>query len=119
MPFEDRDPAFLWDMLEAAQKIRSFVAGKDLDEYLKDDLLRSAVERRLEILGEAARRVSAEFARKHPEIPWSGLVGLRNVLSHRYGEIKNERIWQVATVDVPKLITALAPLVPPPPGNPA
>ena len=114
---EEKDPASLWDMLDSARRIQSYVAGKDLKRYMEDDLLRSAVERRLEILGEAARRVSEGCVKAHPEIPWGRIVGLRNVLSHRYGEISNQRIWRVATVDVPELIAKLAPIVPPPPAD--
>ena len=67
-PKDDR--AYLWDMLTAAQAVMAFVQGKTLDDYLDDLMLRSAVERQVEILGEAARRVSPAFQDLHPEIPW-------------------------------------------------
>jgi len=66
----DRDDlAYLWDMLTAARAVVSFVQGRTLEDYLGDLLLRSAVERQVEIIGEAARRVSREFQDAHPEIP--------------------------------------------------
>lgn len=77
--------------------------------------MKLAVERSLEIIGEAASRVSNEFRDAHPEISWKGMKGLRNVLIHEYGEIKHERIWVVATERVPDLIKLLEKLVPPPP----
>jgi len=76
-------------------------------------LLQSAVERQLEILGEAARRMSDNFRQAHPEIPWSDIIGQRNVIAHQYEEIRQERIWSVVTSDIPTLITQLEPLIPP------
>jgi uncharacterized protein with HEPN domain len=76
-------------------------------------MLRSAIERQLEIIGEAARRVSPEFQRAHLEIAWRNITGLRNILAHEYGEIKVDRIWLIATTNVVELIRLLDPLIPP------
>ena len=84
---EARDAAYLWDMVEAARRIQKYTEGLTLDRYLKDDMVQSAVERRLEILGEAARRVSDPFKQSHPEIPWQKIIAQRNVLAHEYGDI--------------------------------
>jgi uncharacterized protein with HEPN domain len=113
---EEGDAAFLWDMLDAARAVRDFVSNRSFQDYRNDRMLRGAVERHLEIIGEAARRVSASFQEAHPEIPWRGIIGLRNLLAHEYGEIKEERIWTVASERIPELIARLEPLVPPPPG---
>ncbi|MEW6440005.1 MAG: DUF86 domain-containing protein [bacterium] len=107
--------AYLWDMLDAAKAIQEFVGGRTFEEYRRDRMLRGAVERHLEIIGEAANRVSAEFREAHPEIPWRSIIGQRNVLIHAYGEIRQELIWKTATVHVPELIAHLEPLVPPAP----
>jgi uncharacterized protein with HEPN domain len=109
---EDPDAAYLWDMLEAAKLVASFAAGKSLEEYRASVLLRSAVERQLEVIGEAARRVSAAFQAAHPEIPWRAIVGQRNILAHDYGEIDDSRVWGVAAEDIPRLIAQLEPLIP-------
>ncbi len=77
--------------------------------------MKLAVERCIEIIGEAASKVSKEFQDGHPEIPWKGIIGQRNVLIHEYGEIKHERIWAVATQRIPDLIKVLNSLVPSPP----
>jgi uncharacterized protein with HEPN domain len=111
----ERDPAHLWDMLQAARGIVASVRDLTLDRYAADENLRLAVERRIEIIGEAARRVSEELKRAHPEIPWQRIVGQRNVLIHEYDEIDDERIWNLAIRDIPHLIAALEPLLPPPP----
>jgi uncharacterized protein with HEPN domain len=115
LPLEDRDPAYLWDMLEAAQTLRELVAGLTVATYLADRKTQLAVERAIEILGEAARRVSPAVQQAHPEIPWTGIIAQRNVIAHEYGEIKQERLWVVATVHVADLIPKLRLLVPPVP----
>ena len=86
------DPAFLWDMLDAARAVASFVKSRTYRDYLHDRMLRGAVERHLEILGEAAGRVSKPFREHHPEIPWRRIIGLRNVLAHQYRQIRNEEV---------------------------
>ncbi|MCJ7752453.1 MAG: DUF86 domain-containing protein [Armatimonadetes bacterium] len=112
---EERDGGFLLDMLEHARGVTSAVAGKTLEDYLLDETLRLVVERRREIIGEAARRVSSAFRKAHPEVPWSGIVAQRNLLIHEYGEIQDDIVWNVATVSVPELVALLEPLAPPPP----
>lgn len=109
---EERDRAYLWDMLEAARQAVDFTRGLTFDAYVADPMRRMAVERSLELLGEAARRVTAGFREGHPEIPWRDLIGLRNVLAHDYGEVKQDRLWQIATRDAATLTDQLEPLVP-------
>ena len=113
VPKDDR--VYLWDMLTAAQAVVDFTQGRTLADYESDLLLRSAVERQIEIIGEAARRVSKEFQVAHSEIPWRPIQAQRHVLAHDYGEIKHERVWRVAETHVPELIVLLEPLVPTPP----
>ncbi len=117
MPPEDRDAAYLWDMLDAARTIQKFTVGVSLEDYLLDRKLQLAVERAIEIIGEAARLVSAELKARHPEITWRQIVAQRNVLAHDYGEIKQDRIWLVATTRIPELIGQLVPLLPPTSGD--
>ena len=100
-------------MLESARRIQEFTAGLSYEEYLDSILIRSAVERQLEIIGEAARRMSQGFRQEHPEVPWSGVIGQRNVIVHKYDEIIQEQIWSVVTEDIPVLIDRLEPLLPP------
>jgi uncharacterized protein with HEPN domain len=117
MPPEDRDPALLWDMLETAREIRGFAGNVSLEDYRQNLVLRRAVERSIEIIGEAARGVSKTFKEAHPEIPWQPIMSQRHVLAHEYGEIDDERIWRVVSVHIPELIRLLEPLVPNPPGH--
>lgn len=106
------DTSYLWDMLDAASAIRQFVEGKTFEDYTSNRLLRGAVERHIEIIGEAARNISVGFQEEHPEIPWPKIIAQRHVLAHEYGEIKHERIWAVATVHLIELIDKLQSLVP-------
>ena len=115
MPPEVRDPAYLWDMLEAARTVRRFVSGVTINQYMEDRKLQMAVERAVEIIGEAARRVTDAFKEAHPEIPWKRIIGQRHVLAHEYGEIKQERMWVVATGNIPELIAILEKVIPPSP----
>ena len=114
---EAPDAAHLWDMLDAATAVTEFVSGRNLEDYVSDRMLRGAVERHVEIIGEAAGRLSSEFKDAHPEIPWKKIVAQRHVLAHEYGEIEHALIWRVATLHIPDLISKLRPLVPPPPGE--
>ena len=99
-------------MLEAAREIREFVEGLTFEEYTRNRMAQRAVERSVEIIGEAARSVSETFRAEHPEIPWRGIIGQRNVLAHEYGEIRQERLWLVVAIKIPELILQLESLVP-------
>ena len=70
-------------------------------------MLRLAVERLLEIMGQAAKEVSNEFQNEYSKIPWVKIIGLRNVLAHEYGEVKNEKVFFVATRDILPLLDQL------------
>ena len=104
---ETSDKAFLWDMWDAAKAIQEFVSGKTFHHYQHERILSGAVERHLEIIGEAANRVSLDLQANHPEIPWRRIIAQRHVIAHEYGEIKHELIWKVATIHIPELIEKL------------
>jgi len=107
------DGGSLWDMIQAIQRIQEFTATLSYENYLDSLLIQSAVERQLEILGEAARRLSDEFRDAHPEIAWRRIIGLRNVLIHRYDEIRQQMIWAVVASELQPLRLQLEPLLPP------
>lgn len=113
MPREpNSDAAAIWDMLEAAKDVVAFVTGRTLEQYSADRMLQAAIERKIEIIGEAARNISDTFRLAHPEIPWRPIVAQRHIIAHDYGEIIDEKIWKVATVYVRELIEQLTPLLP-------
>src|SRR6185295_15140836 len=92
---DQRDASYLWDMLEAAREIIGFTRGTTLAEYSNNRMLHLAVERAVEIIGEAANRVSPGFQQAHPEIPWRKIVDQRNVLVHEYGDVEHVLIWDL------------------------
>jgi len=114
-PDPSRDPAYLQDMLTAAEAVRTFVNGRTRAEYARDLLLRSAVERQVEIIGEAARHVSDQTKAANPQIPWAPIQAQRHRIAHEYGEIDDDLIWKVATIHVPTLLELVRALIPPEP----
>ena len=100
-----RDPrALLADVLDAARSIERFRQGLDLDGYRNDELVRSGVERKLEVVGEALNRLSREWPELESQIPDIGrIIGFRNVLAHGYDVVDDEVVWDAATTDLPEL----------------
>lgn len=109
----DRDAAYLWDMLQACKEILDFCADAEWEDFIADRKLCLAVERSLEIVGEAAGKVSEEFQGRHPAIPWRRIKGMRNILAHEYGQIDYEIIYKTVADEVPDLAAALEVLLPP------
>jgi uncharacterized protein with HEPN domain len=109
---DKRDAAFLWDRREAARDCIGFVTGATYEGFCADRMRHSAVERRMEILGEAAGRVSEEFQLSHPEIPWKEIKAIRIVLAHRYGDVNLHELWQAVQKDLPDLLPKLDVLIP-------
>jgi uncharacterized protein with HEPN domain len=109
---DKRDAGYLWDMREAARDCIEFVKDATYDEFCADRMMHSAVERRLEILGEATGRVSEEFQLSHLEIPWKEIKGIRVVLAHRYGDVNLHELWQSVQNDLPDLLPKLDVLIP-------
>ncbi len=107
MRIDPKDMARLWDMLDAARTAVEFTNGLRYENFLEDRKIRNAVERNLEIIGEAARRVSPETRNNHPDVPWRSMIGLRNVLAHEYGEIRYEILWTIIGDKLAPLIKRL------------
>ncbi len=100
-------------MLEYAKHCVAILANRSERDWHHDLATRLAIERSLEIIGEAARRVSTTFQEQHPEIPWRNIIGQRNILAHDYGQIDHDRLYKTATQDIPPLIHQLEELLPP------
>lgn len=105
--------AFLFDALAACDLVLRFTAGKTLHAYRSDEMLRSAVERQLDIVGEALRAASAVDASLREGITaLDRIVGLRNRLAHAYATISDEVIWGIVEAGVPVLRREIAALGP-------
>lgn len=107
----ERDPAYLWDMLDAARRVQRLVSGMDYPAFIADERTYLAVERLLGNIGEAAKHVSPSLQARHSGIPWQAIVGMRNVLAHQYGAIDERLVWKAATKDLLELIAVLEQLV--------
>ncbi len=92
----ERDSGYVWDMLDSARMVQEFMAGVHFEGFLRDRKLQLAIERCIEIIGEASRQISDELKQAHPEIPWNRVIAQRNVLAHEYDDVKQERMWLVA-----------------------
>jgi uncharacterized protein with HEPN domain len=113
MPPSEDDLESLWDMRRAINRTLEFTAGMSEAEYFANVLVQSAVERQLEILGEAARRVSGEFQAAHPEVDWRNTIGLRNVIAHQYDRVKQDKLWLIVQTVLPGFLTLVEAFLPP------
>jgi uncharacterized protein with HEPN domain len=111
-----RDPrAYLWDAREAAKAIGAFSSGRTLPEYEADSMLRSAVERQFEIVGEALNQLAKaapDVAAQIADLP--RIVAFRNILIHGYAVVDNVIVWRVVQENLPALIATLERLLAPP-----
>lgn len=101
----NRDYIRLQHMLDASQAAVSHLLGKSPEDLNHDRLLLSGVVRELEILGEAASRVSPTIREQFPLLPWREMIGLRNRLIHAYFDVNNQTIWLVVRESLPLLIS--------------
>ncbi|MEO1394809.1 MAG: HepT-like ribonuclease domain-containing protein [Cyanobacteria bacterium J06634_5] len=108
-----RNNAALLNMVNAMKSLQSFTQARSFEMYMADELLRLGTERALEILGEAANRLTPEFQAEHADIDWRNIVGVRNAIIHQYDDIDYETIWKIATVQVPILRKQIEPLLSP------
>jgi len=97
----------LRDILDAAEAIESFVEGMNYEEFVSNDLVMSAVIRKLEIIGEVAKNVPNEIKQKFSEVPWKEMAGMRDRLIHFYFGVKYELVWQTIKRDIPEVKSAI------------
>ncbi len=109
----DRDPVYLSDILDSARRAHTYVEGVSRSEFLRDVKLQDSVVRRLEIVGEAAGRLSPEFRQEHPTVPWGRMTGMRNRMIHGYRDVDMELVWETVQRHIPPLILQLEALLPP------
>lgn len=109
MQAEDR--VRILHMVEACEALLRFTAARERNALASDEMLLFAVVRAIEMVGEAASKVTQETRDKHSHIPWRAIVGMRNRLIHAYFEIDMDMVWVAATEEIPVLLSQLRPLV--------
>ena len=111
MNIPERDVLYLNDMLSYAREAVGFTVGTTLEELKKDMKTRLALERAVEIVGEAAKSVSVETKETLPQIPWQDMARTRDFFAHQYFRIDVEILWRIAQENLPELISALKEVV--------
>jgi uncharacterized protein with HEPN domain len=97
------DRLYLGHILEAAERIVLF--GRDGEEHFRTDLrTQDAIIRNLQVMGEAAKKVSAETRKAHPDIPWKDIAGMRDRVVHDYFGVSLDIVWDVVAHHVPPLL---------------
>jgi uncharacterized protein with HEPN domain len=99
-----RDDIVLKDIANAAQLIISFIEGFDHQSFTDDWKTRSAVLYQLTVIGEAAKRLSAEYRLQHADISWALMAGMRDHLIHAYDLVDWDEVWKTASSDIPDLL---------------
>jgi uncharacterized protein with HEPN domain len=102
-----RDLVYVGHMLDMARKAVSKTQNISRETYDADENLRLALIHLIQTIGEAARQVSREFCSDHPNVRWADIIGMRHKVVHDYLGVDDDIVWQVATQDLPKLVSSL------------
>ncbi len=107
-----RDETALLDIANAARLILQFKEGHDGNTFLEDAKTQAAILHEITLLGQAAKRLSADFTDRHPHIPWREIAGMRDRVIHQYDRVDLNLVWQVVETDIPELLRNIEPLLP-------
>jgi uncharacterized protein with HEPN domain len=88
---------YLLHIIEAIESIEKQIRGLTEQQFYDSEVIRGFVERKLEIIGEATKRISDEFKNQYPNIPWNEIAAMRNVLIHEYDDVDNVIVWDTVT----------------------
>lgn len=95
------------DMIRAIGQAQSFVAGMTFAQFELDTKTQRALERCIEVISEASRRIPVRVKKEHPEIPWSNVAGIGNILRHDYRSVASRIIWDTAALHLPPLLRTM------------
>ena len=110
---KDEILAHLHDILQAGRAIKEFISNKTFDDYISDNLLRSAVERKFEVMGEAINRIKRDDPELLAQIRYNrDIISFRNILVHGYDAIDDRVVWGVIKEDLDSLIEDVERLLP-------
>ena len=102
-----RDKAYLLDILQAARAIQRFVEGVTKEDFIANEEKYEAVNRKFEIIGEAANRLSPALRQAFPDVPWKLVTAMRNILIHDYDDVDLNVVWKTVQDDLPALVLKL------------
>jgi uncharacterized protein with HEPN domain len=101
---QSKDRIRVQHILDEAGEVFKYTEGISFDEFVEDGKTVRAVIRSIEVIGEAASKISIEFRKEHPDVPWQKIIGMRNRLIHVYFDIDYNIIWQTVKENLPPLI---------------
>ena len=107
----DRDKVYLLDILEAAKLALSYLDKESIESFCDNIQCQDAVIRRLEIIGEAAKRISESTRTSLPDLPWREMIGMRNFMIHEYDNVDLKTVYNTVKNDLPPLIESLEKLL--------
>jgi len=99
----DKDIVLIQHILDAISAIEAFIINIDVVHFIESDLIASAVMKKFEIIGEASNKLSDDLKKEHADIPWSKIIGMRNILIHDYIGTDLEGVWNTIHQDLPEL----------------
>ena len=97
------DKIYLLHILESINLIEKYSQGLTYAEFLKNPMIQDAILRRLEVIGEAVKKLSDDLKKKYPEIPWRDIAGMRDKLIHHYFGVDLKIVWNTIKKDIPQL----------------
>lgn len=103
------DQVRLRHMIEAGETVATFVAGRSRPDLDQDRMLAFALIRAIEIMGEAASRMSADARAEMPDVPWAPMIAMRNRLIHAYFDVDLDILWRTAAEEIPKVVRVSKP----------
>lgn len=105
------DKVYLLNIIDAIKRIEKYFKGVSLKAFLKNTEKQDAVVRNIEIIGEAANKISKTFKGKHKTIPWRNIVDMRNKLIHDYDSVDYQIVWDIYSAELPALKKQISSLV--------